>query len=118
MSETGIEQEIQSKGLNAPRVTPERIKSVIASEWYINGATGVVPDSFQPSVPSGSPLELLTICILVLENGFTVMGSSACASPENYDEEIGRKIAKENAQSEIWKLEGYLLKQKLFEQGK
>ena len=114
---TDIEEEIQSKGLNAPRVTPQKIESVINSIWYINGATGVIPDNYQPPVPSGSPLELLTICVIVLKNGFTVLGASACASPENFNEEIGRKIAKENAQSEIWKLEGYLIKQKLFEQG-
>ena len=118
MSEEGIEQAIQSQGLNAPRVTPDKIDSVIASEWYINGATGVIPDDFQPPVADGSPLALLTICILVLQNGFTVIGTSACASPENYNEAIGRKIAKENAREQIWKLEGYLLKQQLFEQGK
>lgn len=62
------------------------------------------------------PLFLLTFCVLVLKNGFTVTGESACASPENFDEEIGRKIARQNAVNKIWLLEGYLLKQKLSEQ--
>ena len=58
-------------------------------------------------------LRLLTFCVLVLENGFTVTGESACASPENFDAEIGRKIARDNAVQKIWMLEGYLLKQRM-----
>lgn len=112
-NEQQIEQEIQAKGLNAPRLTPDHIESVIASEWYINGATGVVPDEFQPAVPTNSPLNVLTFCVLVLRNGFTVTGESACASSENFDAEIGRKIARDNAKNKIWQLEGYLLKQNL-----
>ena len=57
----------------------------------------------------------LTVCILTLRNGFTVTGESTCVSPENYNEEIGNKIARENARDKIWVLEGYLLKQKLYE---
>lgn len=110
-----IEQEIQAKGLTAPRITPEHIEGVIASEWYINGATGVVPDEFQPPVDARSPLNLLTICVLVLKNGFLVTGESACASAANFDVEIGRKIARQNAREKIWALEGYLLKQSLHE---
>lgn len=60
-----------------------------------------------------APLDLLTICTLVLRNGFTVTGESACASPENFDAEIGRKIARTNAVQKIWALEGYLLKQRM-----
>lgn len=58
-------------------------------------------------------LDLLTFCVLVLKNGFTVTGESACASPENFDAEIGRKIARQNAVNKIWMLEGYLLKESL-----
>ncbi|MGE9275220.1 Gp49 family protein [Escherichia coli] len=56
------------------------------------------------------------VCVPVLRNGFTVTGESACASPENFDAEIGRKIARQNAVNKIWMLEGYLLKQTLSEQ--
>lgn len=55
-----------------------------------------------------------TICYLTLQNGFTVTGQSACAHPENYNEELGRKIAYDNAFREVWSLEGYLLKEKLW----
>ena len=60
-----------------------------------------------------SPLGLLTFCVLVLRNGFTVTGESACASPENFDAEIGRKIARQNAVSKMWALMGYELKSRL-----
>jgi hypothetical protein len=93
-----IEKEIQDKGLTAPRVTPARLEEVIVSEQY-----HVFEDS------------CLTICCLTLANGFNVTGESACASPENFNEEIGRKISRENAKNKIWALEGYLLKQKLSE---
>lgn len=56
-----------------------------------------------------------TICYLTLENGFIVTGQSACADPKNYDQKIGEKIAYETAFREIWPLEGYLLRQSLFE---
>ena len=59
------------------------------------------------------PLELLTFCVLVLRNGFTVTGESACASPENFDAVLGRKIARQNAVNKIWPLMGYALKEKL-----
>ena len=56
------------------------------------------------------------MCCLTLQNGFTVTGESACASPENFDAEIGKKIARDNARNKIWMLEGYLLKQKLHDE--
>lgn len=98
-------------------MTPTALQAEIVSAWYINGATGVVPDDFQPAVPADSPLSLLTICVLVLRNGFTVHGVSACASPENYNKEIGQRIARENAEREIWPLLGFALRQKLHDQG-
>lgn len=63
-----------------------------------------------------SGVACLTICILELRNGFTVTGESACVSPENFDAEIGMKIARENARSKIWALEGYLLKDRQHKQ--
>ena len=63
------------------------------------------------------PGTTLTVCCLILENGFTVTGQSAAASPENFDEEIGRKIARADAREKIWQLEGYLLRERLFLQG-
>lgn len=113
MTAQTIEQEIQAKGLTAPRITPEDIEANIASEWYINAGEGVVPDAFQPPVPASHPLNQLTFCVLVLRNGFTVTGESACASPENFDADLGRKIARQNAISKVWPLMGYELRSKL-----
>ncbi|MFM4996035.1 MULTISPECIES: Gp49 family protein [Aeromonas] len=116
MSDDQIEQMIQEKGLNAPRVTPQRINDVIASEHYFTAADGIT-GAYDGRVgyDSRDPMSLLTFCVLVLENGFTVTGESSCASPENFDPEVGRKIARENAVNKVWMLEGYLLKQSLHE---
>lgn len=94
--EAQIESEIQRKGLNAPRLTPALIDETITSEQY-----HVFPGT------------TLTVCALTLRNGYIVTGESAAASPENFDKEIGRKIARDNARNKIWGLEGYLLREKL-----
>jgi len=108
-----VEQEIQDKGLNAPRVTPADIEAAIASEWYIIAADGVPHDGFHAPVPARHPLRQLTFCVLVLRNGFTVTGESACASPENFNAELGARIARDNAKQKIWPLLGYVLRSEL-----
>jgi len=156
-----IEQEIQAKGLTAPRVTPADIEANIAGEYFFTAEQAVtgfnedmvgrflgwkLPKDFAPDggisfcesawwpsgtnllhagqakemlehVVGGAPalpaLGLLTFCVIVLRNGFTVTGDSACASPENFDAELGRKIARQNAVQKIWPLMGYALKEKL-----
>ena len=120
--DTAIEAEIQAKGLTAPRVTPADIKESISAEFYFtadegkNGAAAVeVWNAGEETFDAIDSLKLLTFCVLVLKNGFTVTGESACASPENFDAELGRKIARENAVNKMWPLMGYALKQKLSE---
>lgn len=115
-AQSSIEQQIQAKGLTAPRVTPHRIEEVIVSEHYFTADMPFqLPHLVELAggVPNEDKLRLLTFCVLVLKNGFTVTGESACASPENFNAEIGRKIARENAINKVWMLEGYLLKQQL-----
>ena len=112
-TDDAIESEIQAKGKTAARITPARIQEVIASEHYFTAEDGALSASSAKAPPA---LGLLTFCVLVLSNGFTVTGESACASPENFDAEIGRKIARDNAVNKIWALEGYLLKQALHDQ--
>ena len=126
-----IEQEIQAKGLTAPRITPEDIEANIASEHYFTAASAVAGyhpalrkliqeasasalaqwDSERAKVDAAVPqsLRMLTFCVLVLKNGFPVTGESACASPENFYAEIARQ----NAVNKIWPLMGYELKSKL-----
>jgi Phage protein (N4 Gp49/phage Sf6 gene 66) family len=116
-----IEQEIQSKGLTAPRVTPAQIEATIAYEYNFTAQEGAIGAIYvhnqhgdmPPVIGTHESLSLLTICVLVLKNGFTVTGESACASPENFDADLGRKIARQHAVEKIWPLEGYLLKAKL-----
>ena len=107
MDDINIEQQIQDKGLTAPRVTPDDIEKNIAGEYYTTA------DKAFDGSPVLQALNLLTLCVIVLKNGFTVTGESACASPENFDEELGRKIARQNAVNKIWPLMGYALKEKL-----
>lgn len=119
-----IEQEIQAKGLNAPRITPAYIEANIVSEHYFTADEGLHASIALTGTTPGWPCEdvsklipvqlrLLTFCVLVLRNGFTVTGESACASPENFDAEIGKKIARANAVNKIWPLMGYELRSKL-----
>jgi len=100
MTDTDIEKEIQAKGLTAPRIKESDLDGVITSESY-----HVFPGT------------TFTACLLTLANGYTVLGESACASPENFDAALGRKIARGNARNKIWALEGYLLRHKLYEEG-
>lgn len=96
-SEQDIERQIKELELNAPRLTPDMISSLIASTVY--------------HVFEGT---CLTVCVLTLRNGFTVTGESACASPENFNKEIGERIAYSNAREKIWALAGYALKERLY----
>ena len=164
MNDQAVEQEIQAKGLTAPRITPADIDANIVAEYYFTAENGIgnvtdemvsrflgwkLPKDFTPDAgisfaesawwPTGTnllhagqaremleqvvcgctgpmkhpALKLLTFCVIVLKNGFTVTGESACASPENFDAELGRKIARQNAVQKMWSLMGYALKEKL-----
>ena len=102
-----LEREIQAKTDKAPRVTPADIEAEIASVHYFTAADGQVGAVARSTIEDAwdvevaAPLELLTFCVLVLRNGFTVTGESACASPENFNAEIGRRIARENAVAKL-----------------
>lgn len=96
MNEQHIEQEIQAKGLTAPRLTPADIDATIkrVEYYHVAGTT-------------------TTVCMIVTRNGFVVTGKSACVSPENFNQSLGRRIAYDDARSRIWELEGYLLRDRL-----
>jgi len=98
MNEAQIEQEIQEKGLNAPRLSPAIIDSKVRGAEYhqFEGTT-------------------VTICLLTVENGFSFVGKSASASLENFDEALGKKIAYDDAREQLWSHYGFLLKQQLWE---
>jgi hypothetical protein len=119
MDMENIGKEIHDEGLSAPRVTPEDIKANIVGEFYFTAEEGragaLAKGSFFGSNmnPNVDALSLLTFCALVLRNDFVVTGESACVSPENFDAEIGRKIARQNAVEKVWPLMGYALRDKL-----
>lgn len=95
--EAAIEAEIQAKGKTAPRLTPQDLDDKIVSEEF---------HVFEPKT---------TVCCLTLKNGFQVIGESASVSAANFDERLGRKIARDNARNKIWALEGYLLQTRIHE---
>lgn len=117
-----IEQEIVEKGLTAPRVTPADVEAAIAREFYFTALQGARMEGIDymdklGQVPHPPPLDpslgQLTFCVLVLKNGFTVTGESACASPENFDEILGRRIARQKATEKVWPLLGFRLRDRL-----
>jgi len=128
VDDQGIESLIQAKGKTAPRITPDAVEKNIVGEYYFTagdgvlgeltgnavvGSTDAMMDVIMLAAEGHKELDLLTFCVLVLKNGFTVTGESACASEENFDEEIGRKVARANAVNKIWPLMGYELRSSL-----
>jgi len=72
----------------------------------------IVDESYQ--VLNGS---LVTTCCLTLRNGTKVVGINyGSVSASNYCPEKGRQYAREHAIEQVWPLEGYLLRQRLYEQ--
>lgn len=122
-ADDSVEAMILANEKTAARVRPADIAANIASEHFFTAADGVQgayragndvhPIGGTPSQETHQVLGLLTFCVLQLRNGFTVTGESACASPQNFDPEIGRKIARQNALQKIWPLMGYELRSQL-----
>lgn len=110
------EEAIQAAGADvAPRITPADIEAAIASEHYFTAAQGALAAQVDYEDPP-APLHLLTLCVLVLRNGFTVVGKSACASPENFNADIGKRWARDDAMRQVWPLLGYQLRERLHAQ--
>lgn len=110
--DAAIEQEIAAKGKTAQRVMPADLEANIASEHYFTARDGAI-EGADDDAPIPSVLALLTFCVLVLKNGFTVTGESACADPRSFDPDIGRKVARANAVNKMWPLLGFRLRDQL-----
>lgn len=99
----------------APRVSLDDIKAAISEKYFVSGAYAVgknAPDlGARDGVPH--PLTLLTLCFLVMKNGFTIVGKSAPASADNFDQEYGKQLAYEDAVKQVWPLMGFALRDKL-----
>lgn len=115
MNRDQVEQDIQAAGLSAARVTPAEIEAAIASEWYFTAGRGVDAELGLSGMGDQYPksLDMLTMCVLVLRNGFTVVGHSACAHPSNFNAELGRSVARRNAVDQMWSLLGYMLREQI-----
>lgn len=111
MNDEQIEQEIQDKGLTAPRVTTADIEAAIASEHYFTAMDGAIASESLAvdDDRSADALSRMTFCVLVMINGFTVTGESVCVSAANFDAELGRKVARQNAIDKCWPLFGFAL---------
>lgn len=94
MSDTNIEAIVAAQ--TAPRVTEEGIKELIDHVHY-----HILPNS------------TLTICVITMKNGFSFTGESACASAENFNQEVGEHYAYQDAFKKIWSHEAYLLKERM-----
>lgn len=103
-----VDKIIAERGVES-KITPSDIALNIVSEFYFTAGEAVEATYGVRK----EELSVLTFCVLVLENGFTVTGESACASPANFDPVVGKTIAKQNATQKIWQLMGYELKSKL-----
>ena len=112
----------------APRVTLDSMKANIAYEAYFTVGDAIASIEYTDDEGESSllvmsrptdmsqvdtQLGILTICVLTMRNGFTIIGKSAPASPENFDAEKGRTFAFEDAIEQLWPLEGYLLRHQL-----
>ena len=139
MTDQTIEQEIQAKGLTAPRTTPADIEANIASEHYFTASAGVdgadigrlreqnpdEPLTFEPLSQEAerissngvkAQLQLLTFCVLLLCNGTKVVGVNYGAiDPARHDPEMGRTEARKAAIEQVWPLMGYALRSRLAE---
>lgn len=115
MSDSDLEDRLKKISV-APRVTMEDFQNNIKAVNFFTGRDGVNGHLGIKVEPNGTPLDLLTICIITLQNGFTCIGTSACVSPENFNEEIGREISRKRAEEQIWPLMGYHLAQQKYQQ--
>lgn len=91
----------------ATRVSLDDIKANISAEYFLTG------DKAVEGMPVHPDLAVLTICILVMKNGFTIIGKAAPADPTNFNPGLGRTFAREDAMRQAWPLMGYALREKL-----
>ena len=113
MTDQQIEQEIQAKGADvAPRITPADIEASIASEYFFTADQGVEAADLERLYPGS--LCMVTICVLIMHNGYRIVGvNTGPVSSVNFDADLGRQYARENAIEQIWQLLGYELRSKL-----
>lgn len=103
-----VTDEASAAVATAPRVTLQQIEDSIKCEYVMTADKATV------GAPQCDELKIITICILVMKNGFTVLGKAAPASPENFNAELGAKFAREDAIRQLWPLMGFCLRNELY----
>ena len=118
---TGANEAIEAASAAAQK-TPNRVSLADVEANIAGEFTFIVGDAYEnelgfaPTTNDASvagALNLLTVCVIVLKNGFSVMGKTAPADANNFDATLGRKFAREDAIRQIWPLMGYALREKL-----
>src|SRR3954470_18983633 len=99
----------------ARRVTLEDMKASIVRVQYLTGTdlNSMWSEGGNPSTVGQEQLDVMTLCILQVRNGFALIGKSAPASPENFDADLGKKFAYEDAVRPLWPLMGFALREEL-----
>lgn len=90
-----VEEEFKSV---APTITQEYIEAILAHS----------------DITVDTVFDKCTVVTCKLPNGFVIVESSACVSPENYDEEMGISICIDKIADKVWELEGYRLQEELY----
>ena len=110
------DEDLSARSATHPRVTIDDLKANVAELWYVNAGDAVEFTANGPnSVPHEHPLRLMTLAFVVTRSGFVVVGKSAPASPENFNEVKGRQFAYEDAIRQLWPLMGYALKERMID---
>lgn len=95
----------------APRVSLASMEAKIKAQYFVTGSEAIQREG--DPMPGCADLDVLTVCFLVMGNGFVIIGKSAPAAPANFNAELGRKFAREDAIRQLWPLEGYALRERL-----
>lgn len=107
-------EEMGARGATHPRVSLDDIEKNIAFVAFKTADALLSPELPEDAARNAEPLKLLTLCVVVMANGFVVVGKSAPASPENFDAEKGQTFAYEDAVRQIWPLMGFALRDRLY----
>jgi hypothetical protein len=101
------------------RVSLADIEAAINAKFFRTGMDCIADsaDGTASNMDYCESLNSLTVCILVMHNGYTVVGKSAPADPSNFNADFGRKLAYEDAIRQLWPLMGFAKRNELAAQG-
>ncbi len=118
MASVAEDDQAAQKVAKGPRVTLAQIEGSIAEEYCFVLGNAIDAINLVDRLPEQHPTRLMTICVLVMQNGFTVIGTSSPAAPENFNADLGKKFARDNALRQLWPLMGFSLRERLHRRSK